>query len=552
MTSYIQTRNAFRDVQPAAGTTIPADPATGEVARTVEAKLLPYADVLDFIPVSEHAAIAAGTSTLDVTAYIQAAITAAKRLFFPPGKYKTTDILIVPSNRHLHGAGRGVTTIYNTQTHATLDRRAAFLVGDMHPYVYRSDNPVGNKFATYAINNVTVTSTTARLVTTTTAADAANFAVGDFVSIYSTAGTDQSTNVRFPDYLQHNKVTAVNAGTGAITLDRPHKAAATAMNIAKVGGTDPYMLTSWYMAENVVIEDMTVDAYSLTARGGQWNCRFSKVDLVNSRFLIWTNACVNTTYEKIRGTWIYRGLELKMGCEGVLIDDCTFDHIYSAADEPAGGWDVGEHSHDITVRNSSLYIAPFTPANGTDVCNPVMAQHCGRIRFTGNSIRTYAKADGIFVVAGANAASLQAAYDVTISGNSVLAPASNVERVFYMPGIYTFRATRIIFMGNSGDVTLGTTNRVWDLVCGINISGIANELVSSGAGNIDTGNVTILGCNPLMQWSRIAPVDGGSGTKYPTNTILWNFGAAAGAPIMWINKGTASTPVWKLIASVAA
>jgi hypothetical protein len=79
-----------------------AQSGTGAVARTVEARLQDIISVLDFIPVSLHATIRAGTDTTDLAAYIRSADTAVGALggvlFFPRGIYKFASQL-VPSAR---------------------------------------------------------------------------------------------------------------------------------------------------------------------------------------------------------------------------------------------------------------------------------------------------------------------------------------------------------------------------------------------------------------------------------------------------------------------
>ena len=103
--------------------------ATGSTTeRTVEDWLADVINVLSFIPVAEHAAIKAGTSTYDATADIQAAIDAAEAIgsgslgvgamvYFPAGTYKITATLTVNVNGVvLRGAGRNSTMILNAGT----------------------------------------------------------------------------------------------------------------------------------------------------------------------------------------------------------------------------------------------------------------------------------------------------------------------------------------------------------------------------------------------------------------------------------------------------
>ena len=61
---------------------------TGAVTRTLQARLRDRVNLLDYVPVAQHAAILAGTSTYDATADLQAAIAAnlGKTIDLPPGQ----------------------------------------------------------------------------------------------------------------------------------------------------------------------------------------------------------------------------------------------------------------------------------------------------------------------------------------------------------------------------------------------------------------------------------------------------------------------------------
>jgi hypothetical protein len=64
----------------------------GAVSRTVSGRLSDAVHVFDFIPVAEHAAIVAGTSTTNVSTYIQAAIDTGKNIVFQAGSYKAAGL----------------------------------------------------------------------------------------------------------------------------------------------------------------------------------------------------------------------------------------------------------------------------------------------------------------------------------------------------------------------------------------------------------------------------------------------------------------------------
>ena len=66
--------------------------ATGSTtARSLEGRFGDVVNILDFIPLSEHAAIKAGTSTYDTSSDVDSAVSVAstskKTLFFPAGRY---------------------------------------------------------------------------------------------------------------------------------------------------------------------------------------------------------------------------------------------------------------------------------------------------------------------------------------------------------------------------------------------------------------------------------------------------------------------------------
>ena len=88
---------------------------TGAVSRTVDSKLKDVVSVLDFIPVAEHAAIRAGTSTYDCKPGIQAAIDylftllAKGDIYFPPGVYWAYSTIVQKNGITLTGSANSWT-----------------------------------------------------------------------------------------------------------------------------------------------------------------------------------------------------------------------------------------------------------------------------------------------------------------------------------------------------------------------------------------------------------------------------------------------------------
>jgi hypothetical protein len=83
---------------------------TGAVSRTQEEKSRERVSVFDFIPTSEHAAITARTSVLDVATYIQQALDnspAGAEVEALPGKYRIGATITVPAGKSLIGLSSG-------------------------------------------------------------------------------------------------------------------------------------------------------------------------------------------------------------------------------------------------------------------------------------------------------------------------------------------------------------------------------------------------------------------------------------------------------------
>jgi len=78
---------------------------TGAVARTVQARMRDTVSAFDFIPVAEHAAIAAGSSTYNATSAIQAAINTGKTVEFPEGTYQVVGLTMSTNGQRLVALG---------------------------------------------------------------------------------------------------------------------------------------------------------------------------------------------------------------------------------------------------------------------------------------------------------------------------------------------------------------------------------------------------------------------------------------------------------------
>jgi parallel beta-helix repeat protein len=80
---------------------------SGAVANTVQGKARQIVSLLDFIPVAEHASVIDGTTTTDLTTYVQSALdSGAKAVYGSYGTYPVNDVN-PPSNIDLYGMGEG-------------------------------------------------------------------------------------------------------------------------------------------------------------------------------------------------------------------------------------------------------------------------------------------------------------------------------------------------------------------------------------------------------------------------------------------------------------
>lgn len=162
------------------------------------------------------------TDELDFVA-IQKAInsTGAVRIHYPAGHYLTNRMLL-PKNGQTHygvGPSSWIENIHARNTPSLYQTEAGmFQVGNAHPIMLNPTYPTYN-WQMVDINAVVAGDYT---VTVTTPANVtAPLAVGDIVMFKSDGpAADGNTGIMY-DYLQWNKVTAWNAGTGTLSVELP-------------------------------------------------------------------------------------------------------------------------------------------------------------------------------------------------------------------------------------------------------------------------------------------------------------------------------------------
>lgn len=195
---------------------------TGAVDRNVRDVLRQGVSVLDFIPVVEHAAIRAGTSTYDAYADFVAADAAAASsktfVFIPPGTYRlNSDFKHIDGDEALaswRGAGPDKTVLQFNVTTAD-PRLLTYASAPNHPERLDTVTPASD------LAQLNPQTALGHLVTLTTpVADAAKFAVGDWV--YVSSGIDiYDADGELWRFTMITRIVELDAGTGNIILADP-------------------------------------------------------------------------------------------------------------------------------------------------------------------------------------------------------------------------------------------------------------------------------------------------------------------------------------------
>ena len=213
----------------------------------------------------------------------------------------------------------------------------------------------------YILNAITQGDKT---VTTTTAAHAGNFSVGDLVFIKSDA--DDGSN---PTNLEINQITSVNATTGVLGIRYgAHVSISAGQRIAKTNGaqTDPFGYARRIVKQCGVknLRMSNVDGRDWWhAAGGSFEGTFENL-WIETRAVALLNATAHSTFTNIRSNFDRRALELAVGCH-----DNVFDNI-NARWETVGETltseklvAFGQGAHDNVIKNFRINAGEH---NGTD------------------------------------------------------------------------------------------------------------------------------------------------------------------------------------------
>lgn len=225
------------------------------------------------------------------------------RMYFPPGQYSMPTVgknLTVRSNIEYYGAGPSSIIIGNNACLGGMNN-SHFNVSGYGDFTYYPANAVAAGDQS---------------VTTTTAANAGNFATGDIVMISSTG--KNGTGLFY--YMEINRITAVNSSTGVISLeDQIEDGWALGLNVAKITGD----VSQNYVVRNLNLQCTAGHPIFVTA---------SYKSLIEN---VWTrgvsafvvNAFVRSTIKGINGIvdWStsnkYTAFEIESGSVRAVLED---------------------------------------------------------------------------------------------------------------------------------------------------------------------------------------------------------------------------------------
>lgn len=273
---------------------------------------------------------------------------AAKEIRFQPGKtYAISEAIKNVSNRRWRG--HSTTLIYNEQTHSNVPKRSGWMLGNIHPAMFKYSAPSAGHLPSYDIAPVLAGSAVVEL---STPAHAVNFAVGQFVAVRHTTEVFDYDSY-YPLYVHFAKVRGIS--DGVLLLDRPVLDAIPTACICPIGGTiDPFMGYAWNFVEGVEIEGFAVSARSIiSTRPGAYRCKIANVEGRDTDFLIAVNAFVESEVSKVWGTPKRRALEVKCYSQDSEFRDFRATMLPTMDAVP---FDIGEQANRNRFRNIRITV----------------------------------------------------------------------------------------------------------------------------------------------------------------------------------------------------
>lgn len=349
MSNYCWDEDFSGSKQPFGGT-IP-----NKLMEDLRGKLAQTASILDFIPSSLHAGIAAGTETTLLTSYFLQAQASAQRILLPAGKY-WTEYFDCASNRVWQGVGYE-TYLYNPQTNANANRQSIFGLGDLHPAAFKATPTTSLHLPTYATAAIAAGANSATL---STPANYTNFSVGQWVFVRT--NEEELATYYYPYWGQLAKIVNIDSITGKLTFDRPIRLAITTPLVCPIGTTtDSFMEIPWYVCQNVEISNMRISSRCLmSTRTAGDRIYIHDVWAEDSTDLISTNSLHNSKIENVYGPWSRRMIEVACYSQNV-----EFRNVRGACSATSGNYEaISCHEQSFGISFHRCY--PTIPPTNTE------------------------------------------------------------------------------------------------------------------------------------------------------------------------------------------
>ena len=315
-----------------------------------------------FYPLARHQGLEARPEDYRVDAdgadwipAIERAQAAAEVVSYTPGKEYLISRGIRPVSGKKHRGNRAV--LKNMRTHAKSPYHAAFLLGNIHPAMFKyspttADHLPVHDCATIAVGH--------RDINLSVVGNSAAYAVGQWC-VVRTRGELFTSGAYYPHWAQFAKVAASSAGV--VTLDRPVLDAIASACISPIGSTtDTYTGTPWAFIEGVEISDFLIDAPDVcSTRSGASRCEIRGINLKNADQAFAVNAFLNCSVSDVQGPVTDRMIELKCYSTGNRFSRFS-GHLGASGTLPP--IDIAEQSSR-NILEQIVFVVPSS--NGNDI-----------------------------------------------------------------------------------------------------------------------------------------------------------------------------------------
>lgn len=324
-------------------------------------------------------------SNVDESVYFQAAITAACAgshvVVVPatafPTFYNFKNAVIPCSGLTIEGAGGGpVPVVANFATSGqTIGLQGSlFLYGNVHnAYLENIANFPSSGSVYYSTNAITAGSTSVPL---TTLGDKVHFSVGDQVYVASSTYTTVG-GFGLADYGFLDRITAINAGSGVITVAYPIDTALSSGVITDLHSNLARQSIPLFFCEHCSLKNLNV--YS--SASSNWmsdsaclDCRFENL-ITNAPCGPYGNMMQYTWW--IDNTYNFSSCMGQWGANSLNSFDINgkYNFIAQAGVTPSGGWTFNERSRGIQLLNPQVNLGSFAPGSGSPVFFMIDTQH---------------------------------------------------------------------------------------------------------------------------------------------------------------------------------